>query len=160
MPPRSHTMPVGSFFSTFEPRSPTFAYLVVRYSAPAVAGVHCPPAMPHGSKLGAFPGALHGLNRYTSSGVLAFAFRLRVRCIGSTTVAFIPLPQMSLLKTRLPFPVHALQPMVPAPVESVSINSSVRRAHHNRMRTGSQEYAQPLENQKHCAPSRQSQNWK
>ena len=159
MPPRSHTMPVLSFFSTFAPRSPIFAYCVVRYPAPPAAGVHCPPAMPHGSKLGALPGALHGLNRYTSSGVLAFALRLRVRCIGSTTVAFIPLPQMSLLKTRLPLPVHALQPMVPAPVEGVSINSSVRRAHRTRTRTGIQEYAHPLENQKHCAPSRTSQNW-
>ena len=34
---------------------PILACLVVRYSAPAMAGVHCPPAIPHGSKDGALP---------------------------------------------------------------------------------------------------------
>ena len=44
--------------------------------------------------------------------MLAVALRLSVRCFGSTTVALSPEPQISLLKTREPLPVHALQPMV------------------------------------------------
>ena len=112
--PAGQTAPENCLGSTTLPRSPNFAKVVFVNSPWPGVGPGAPPALPHGSKIGALPGARHGLNFVQSSSLPATAPRLMVRVAGSLFVAFMPAPQRSIL-FGLPGPLappsHSLQPM-------------------------------------------------
>merc|ERR1712023_226450 len=93
--PAFQTVPVGYLGSTFEPRSPNLANFVLVNSPCPGVGVGAPPAIPHASYTGAFPGALHGFHRVQSSAEPAVTLRFKVRYFASLSVAFMPLPQRS-----------------------------------------------------------------
>ncbi len=102
-------------FSTFEPRSPIFAFGVGKYSAPAVCLMPrwLPPATPQGSCGTAVPGARQGMYLYTSSLEPGSAPRLMDRVLGSLFVLTPGCGHALQLGWRLfvPFPVQ-LQPIV------------------------------------------------
>mmetsp|Transcript_17780 Transcript_17780/g.46411 ORF Transcript_17780/g.46411 Transcript_17780/m.46411 type:complete len:213 (+) Transcript_17780:943-1581(+) len=98
--------------STLEPRSPWWAKMVALYSAAAVVGTGAPPAIPHGSKTGARPGARHGLYLKTSCTELGSAPRLAVRYFGKSVGAIDCPGQWSKLAILEPLPSHRAHPIV------------------------------------------------
>ena len=111
-PPAFHTVPVGAYGSVLLPRSPCLANRVVLYSPDSTPETGPPPAMPQESKMGARPGARHGLCRVQSSAEPAAALRFPVRYFGSFSVAFAHWPQRQDGPVRRPFPSHVSQPIV------------------------------------------------